>query len=234
MGNMYPWTSGKSGKTINPLRGKCPHKCKYCYVPHMVQKFHSIETKYSGEIELDNSVLKKRIDGKGGTIFICSMNDLFASEVPNEFIIKILKWTNLEPKNNYLFQSKNPKRMKEYISLLPPKYILGTTIESNIDYKISNAPSPLDRYQGIKILSELKLPIMISIEPIFKFDLEILTDWIKDIHPGFVSIGADSKNFDKNIPEPTSDEVKKLILSLRKITEVKIKNNLIRLCPTLG
>lgn len=233
MGNMYSWTSGKSGKTINPLGGECPHKCKYCYVPHMVQKFHSIEKKYSGKIKLENNVLKKKINGKGGTVFICSMNDLFASEVPNEFIIKILKWTNSEPENKYLFQSKNPKRMKEYISFFPPKYILGTTIESNIDYKISNAPSSLERYQGMKILSELKLPIMVSIEPILKFDLKILTNWIEDIHPNFVSIGADSKNFDENTPEPTSDEVRKLILSLRKITEVKIKNNLTRLCPNL-
>ncbi len=229
---MYPWTSGKSGKTINPLGGECPHRCKYCYVPHMVQKFHSIKEKYSGNIKLENNVLKKKINGNGGTIFICSMNDLFASEIPNEFIIKILNWTNSEPANNYLFQSKNPKRMKEYISFFPPKYILGTTIESNIDYKISNAPSPFERYQGIKNLSELKLPIMISIEPILKFDLQILVNWIEDIHPNFVSIGADSKNFDKNIPEPTSDDIKNLLFSLRKITEVRIKKNLARLFPT--
>lgn len=231
MGNMYPWASGKSGKTINPLGGECPHKCKYCYVPHMVQKFHSIKEKYSGKIRLENKVLKKKIGGKGGTIFICSMNDLFASEVPNEFINEILKWTNSEPGNSYLFQSKNPKRMKEYISFFPPKYILGTTIESNIDYKISSAPPPFERYQGIKILSELKLPIMVSIEPVLKFDLKILTNWIEDIDPAFVSIGADSKNINENIPEPTSNEVKELVLSLRKITEVRIKKNLTRLCP---
>jgi DNA repair photolyase len=234
MGNMYPWTSGKSGKTINPLGGECPHKCKYCYVPHMVKIFHSIEKKYAGKIRLENNVLRKKIDGKGGTIFVSSMNDLFASEVPNEFIIKILKWTNSEPENNYLFQSKNPMRMKDYISFFPPKYVLGTTIESNIDYKISKAPSPLERYQGIKVLSELKLPIMISIEPILKFDLKLFTNWIADIHPNFISIGADSKNLDKSIPEPTSNEIIGLVLSLRKITDVRIKKNLIRLCPDLG
>lgn len=27
-GNMYPWVT----YTWNPIKGKCPHECRYCYM----------------------------------------------------------------------------------------------------------------------------------------------------------------------------------------------------------
>ena len=68
---------------------------------------------------------------------------------------------------------------------------------------------------------------MISVEPIMEFDLEILTSWIKRREPEFVNIGADSKGH--KLPEPSPEKVRDLIDSLKKFTEVKVKDNLKRL-----
>ena len=71
------------------------------------------------------------------------------------------------------------------------------------------------------------MEFFVSIEPILDFDVDVLVSWIKQINPEFVSIGADSKSH--NLPEPPAWKVKKLIEELKKITNVKIKDNLKRL-----
>lgn len=72
-----------------------------------------------------------------------------------------------------------------------------------------------------------KAQTMISIEPVLAFDPNIMLAWIKDIRPKFVSIGADSKGH--KLPEPGKDTLTYFISELKKITEVKIKNNLKRI-----
>ena len=66
-----------------------------------------------------------------------------------------------------------------------------------------------------------------SIEPIMAFDHKKFLDWIREIKPAFVSIGADSKGH--NLPEPTASELDNFVVALRDITEVKLKKNLARL-----
>jgi hypothetical protein len=68
---------------------------------------------------------------------------------------------------------------------------------------------------------------MISIEPIMDFDHDIFMEWLREINPDFVSIGADSKNH--HLPEPTPDKLEALITQLQGITQVIIKDNLKRL-----
>ena len=68
---------------------------------------------------------------------------------------------------------------------------------------------------------------MVSIEPIIDFDTELMVDWIAQIKPDFVSIGADSG--DNHLPEPSWPKVQSLIKELEQLTEVKLKDNLKRL-----
>jgi len=68
---------------------------------------------------------------------------------------------------------------------------------------------------------------MVTIEPIMDFDLIELVTIIKNIKPEWVNIGADSKGH--NLPEPSKEKINALIEELKKITEVKIKDNLKRL-----
>jgi hypothetical protein len=110
------------------------------------------------------------------------------------------------------------------MDFMPPDSILGTTIETNRDYHISQAPNPRARVLGI---CDLLCPRMVSIEPIMDFDLDVLVAWINQINPDFVSIGADSKGH--NLQEPSADKVDRLIQELSDFTEVKVKGNLKRL-----
>lgn len=207
--NMYGWINF----TWNPIRGVCPHFCKYCYMKRFPQK----------ELHLDEKSFNDDL-GEGNTIFVGSSTDMFAEKVPSEWISKVLEYCRKYPDNTYLFQSKNPYRFYSF-SPYPNKVIWGTTIESNRDYKkISKAPKVFERFDAMRRNNERN---MVSIEPIMDFDLNIFVDWIKEIEPEFVSIGADSKG--SNLPEPSPEKINKLIIELKKFTEVRIKPNLKRL-----
>ena len=104
--------------------------------------------------------------------------------------------------------------------------ILGTTIETNRDYAMTKAPQPKQRFLAMKKLG-IEKEIMVSIEPIMPFDLQILLAWMGVLRPSFVSVGADSgKN---NLPKPSPFKLKQLLWQLELVTEVRRKKNLARL-----
>jgi len=213
-GNMYSWVD----YTWNPIKGVCPHKCVYCYMSRFP----------TGKLRFDRKCMKDNL-GKNNTIFVGSSTDMFAEKVPSIWIEKVLKYCKFHfPDNTYLFQSKNPNRFKEFISQFPNKTILGTTLETNrTTTSISKAPLPSERAYAMAELRKYHIDMMVSIEPILDFDLEVFINYLKDIKPIFVSVGADSKN--SNLPEPNSEKLEELIKELKKFTEVKIKTNLFRL-----
>ena len=217
--NMYGWIDF----TWNPIRGKCPHECVYCYMKRFPQK----------ELSLDEKSFNDDL-GENNTIFVGSSTDMFAETVLPQWISKVLRHCRKYPKNIYLFQSKNPNRFYHFLPLFPDKIILGTTLETDdeteensFEYdEISKAPSISSRYEAMYNLPDY-VEKMISIEPIINFDLSIFVDRIKQIKPKFVSIGADSKG--SNLIEPSPEKVNQLIIELKKFTEVRIKPNLKRL-----
>lgn len=219
---MYPWVTHMH----THLGGECPHQCKYCYVA--TSKWGRPE-KYTGEPRLLQHELQVNY-GTGKTIFIEHMNDGFAQGIPQKFINAILAHCCLFPNNTYVFQSKNPRRILENKDLLPPKIMIGTTIETNrpLD-SVSKAPTPYLRYQAMcEIRAKLpEVQTFVTIEPIMKLDLDKLITMLIDIQPSFINIGADSKHC--GLPEPTREEVQSLIrLVQRKGLTIKIKHNLNR------
>jgi hypothetical protein len=206
-GNMYPWVTD----TWNPIRGKCPHDCVYCYMKVYPQP----ELHFVGK-EMETNL------GTGNFIFVGSSTDMWLASL--DWILATLRHCRSYPSNRYLFQSKDPARFNGFIDFMPPDSILGTTIESNRDYHVSQAPTPRARMFN---MCDLLYPRMVSIEPIMDFDLGILVNWINRIAPEFVSIGADSKGH--HLPEPSVDKVDRLIEELSKFTQVKVKSNLKRL-----
>ncbi len=211
-GNMYPFVT----HTWNPIKGKCPHDCSYCYMKVFPQ----------GKLRFDEKCMKDDL-GSGNYIFVGSSTDMFASDVPTEWIKRVLEYC-MTFDNKYLFQTKRPIRFNQIKGYLQSyRVILGTTIESNREYNdISKAPDVFKRVFRLKQLSE-RFNTMVSIEPILDFDVEPLVGMIKNINPQFVSIGADSKGH--NLPEPPKEKINDLIKELKKFTNVKIKDNLRRL-----
>jgi protein gp37 len=215
---MYSWVT----HTHSHLGGECPHKCVYCYVDN--PRFGRPK-KYQGTIRLIENELQVKY-GKGKTIFIENCNDLFAESVTEEFICRILDHTREFPENTYVFQSKNPERMRNFHFNLPDKFLAGTTIETNrIIPNISLAPITWER--ALPMIG-WKARKFVTIEPIMDFDVDILAYWIARIDPEFVCIGADSKRY--GLPEPPIGRVMALIDKLKFYgIDVREKVNLGRL-----
>lgn len=220
-GNMYPWVT----HTHSHLAGRCSHQCKYCYVQVSENRYHS--GLYSGPSRLREKELLVRY-GKDKTIFVEHMNDLFAADVTDADIVKVMKHVAEFPDNTYVFQTKNPMRMLKWQTMVPLKSIIGTTIESNKEYPgLSNAPFPAERVQAIKQF----LPCFkrfVTIEPVLDFDVDILAGWIAEIRPDFLNLGADSKGI--GLIEPTVEKIMQFTEKLKGYgIELREKHNLQRL-----
>ncbi|KKL46373.1 hypothetical protein LCGC14_2346180, partial [marine sediment metagenome] len=203
----------------NPVKGLCKKGCSYCFMQRYYKRF-----KLNPKIRFDEKELKTDL-GKGNFIFVGSSTDMFANEVPNEWIRRvIMKCKDYD--NEYLFQTKNPNRFKIFRKRFPPNTILGITIETNRETpsKATNTNYRAEDFSHEMLYGFRK---MVTIEPIMDFDVTHLVDMIKMIQPEFVNIGADSKGH--NLPEPSNEKIAKLIEELTKFTEVNLKDNLKRL-----
>ena len=227
IGNMYEWLDA----TWNPLAGHCEHECRYCYVEAMKTN-PVLHDKYSGEYRIVEHELKQNLYKFGDdiTIFVQNMGDLFAKDVPSEYIERVLEYCNKFDKNTYLFQSKNPIRFNEFKNKFPPNLILGTTIESDKEVDgLSKAPNVVQRAKDF-MTATIGFKTLLSIEPILDFDMETFVEMIKDIEPDVLSIGADSKK----TPDLDEPNRVKLLSFLHRIDDefygkISIKSNLARL-----
>lgn len=227
-GQMYPWVNA----THTHLGGECSHKCKYCYVEN--PRFGRPE-RYQGSIRLiekefnvnyDEKTLTKICEVYPAVIFIENCNDLFAKDVPNEFITRIMTHCCKFPENTYVFQTKNPIRYVSASWTFPKNYILGCTIETNRNIPdIGTAPTPAERAKAMIDITGRKF---ITIEPVLDFDVEELASWIAAIKPEFLNLGADSKGH--GLAEPTVEKVMALVAKLHDYgIELREKHNLQRL-----
>lgn len=226
-GNMYSWVTHMHAH----LGGECPHKCSYCYVDS--PRFGRPK-KFTGKLRMMVEEFEVKY-GAGRTIFVDHCNDLWAEPIPDSWIMLALNHCAVFPDNTYVFQTKNPARFAALLDWMPPKTILGCTIETNrtIDGSISFAPNPYLRARAMKFLRKQpgERKLFVTIEPIMDFDVSGLGGWLMEIRPDFVNIGADSKGH--GLPEPTAAKVLVLLDVLRAAgIEVRQKANLDRLMRT--
>ena len=209
-GNMYPFVT----HTWNPIKGKCPHGCIYCYMRRFPQK----------ELRLVEKELRTDL-GSGRFIFVGSSTDMWAEAVPLEWIAKIIRMCDVQD-NTYLFQSKNPDRFHKVYLPESFKHVFATTIETNRRYScMGKAPPVEDRARAMERLWFHRR--MVTIEPILDFDLPEFVALIRTVHPEWVNIGADSKGH--GLSEPRAEKIWELIEQLRGFTHIKLKSNLRRI-----
>jgi hypothetical protein len=167
--------------------------------------------------------------GSGNFIFVGSSCDLFAEGISRVWITDTLVKADFYTGNNYLFQSKNPERFREFKNYLPDgkRTSLCTTIETNRIYTeiMGNTPSPFNR--ALAMNQFIEFPLFVTIEPILDFDLDEMVRIIKLCHPNQVNIGADSGN--NHLPEPSKEKILALIDVLKEFTVIDQKRNLSRL-----
>ena len=223
--------------TTNPIKGKCSHDCSYCYMRQCTLS----------NTRLDETGLNERME-ENKNIFVGSGTDMFADDVPEDWIRRTLDYCN-NFNNQYLFQSKNPRRILDFIGhSVFSKSVVCTTIETNRHYPdiMGNSPKIEDRVEAMeKIadtdvtpykqslfdesdLSPRKIDTYVTIEPIMKFDLSELVECIRRCKPKQVNIGANSMRGVKLL-EPSKDEVIALKSELSVFTKVEQKTNLARL-----
>lgn len=214
-GNMYPWVT----HTWNAIKGACPHDCEYCYM----KRWGTLKP-----FRLDKKELRQDL-GAGGFIFVGSSCDMWAEDIPDEWILKVLAHCTAHATNRYLFQTKNPGRLLKLKKQIPEDSFLATTIETNRAYpQMGRAPAPIMRAQAMMQLRKEGFETVVTIEPIMDFDLEKLRFLVYVCEPKWVNIGANTSK-DVVLPEPGWDKIRALVKALEKFTEVKVKSNLERL-----
>ncbi len=207
--------------TWNPIKGKCPHECSYCYMTKMYKRY-----KWNPELRLDEKCFKDNL-GEGNFIFVGSSTDMWAENIPREWIVKVMNYCVGYPSNKYLFQSKNPKRFMEFF-FPNENCIVATTIETNRRHRIAEYSKVSDVFERCEAMRKINADKkMVTIEPIMDFNLDQLILLIQGIKPFQVNIGADSGH--NNLPEPSSEKIQALITELEKFTKVYQKDNLKRL-----
>lgn len=223
-GNMYGFTDS----TYNAVKGECTHGCYYCYMIQMRRRFGQDPT-----LRLDAKELNKSL-GNGKYIFVGSSTDVFASEVPHEWIISVLNHLCDYPNNTYLLQSKNPRRFLEFVNhpLMsdPKRVIFCTTLESDIDHPVSKAPLMNERVAAMQELSRLGFQTMVTVEPMMAFTSpQNFAEMIASCNPMQINIGVNTSRTVK-LTEPSKAEFKDLMdeLSKRNIN-VHLKKNIERM-----
>jgi len=214
-GNMYTWVT----HTWNTIKGECPHGCTYCYMKRWGKQ---------KPVRFDEKELKTDL-GSGNFIFVGSSCDMWADDILDLWIRKTLAVCE-KYDNKYLFQSKNPDRILDYIDacVISDKSVVCTTIETNRIYPdiMKECPSVINRGEAMNEISGV-IPTYVTIEPIMDFDLEEMVTIINHCNPVQVNIGADSGN--NNLPEPSKEKILALIDELKKFTVIDQKRNLTRL-----
>ncbi len=178
--------------------------------------------------------------GKGHFIFLGSSTDMFAHEVPTDWIVRVYDHCCEYPENRYLMQSKNPSRFLEAALIGHPLIqnrdgiCFATTQETNRDTPVvSKAQSMQERALAMEELSSLGFHVMITMEPIMEFDLAEVLDMLQRIRPFQVNIGCNTARTVK-LPEPSRDEIIDLVNALRNHTNVKLKSNSSRILGDLS
>jgi DNA repair photolyase len=221
-GNMYSWIT----HTWNPIKGECPHGCTYCYMKRWGKQ---------KPVRLDESELKTQLNSenwlqrKNTFIFVGSSCDIFADDIPIEWINKTIEHCNKYWFSSYLFQTKNPKRILNLLGNIPNRSSICTTIETNRFYPdiMKNCPRPVERAGFMHKLIDSFYDRFVTIEPVMDFDLEDMIQLIKACNPKQVNIGADSGN--NHLPEPSKEKLLELIEALKEFTVIDQKRNLSRL-----
>ena len=190
--------------TWNPVTG-CEHGCKYCYARDIANRFYKekFEPTFRPKrltAPKSTKIPESRKDEPGiNNAFVCSMADLFGDWVPQEWIDEILSVCDENSQWNYLFLTKNPKRLTKID--WPKTAWVGTTID--VQSRIKDAEN---------IFSKFKAPVkFFSCEPLqeeLTFNSLKMIDWI--------IIGGRSKSSGMDEGQPKWEWVEKILNKARQ------------------
>lgn len=212
-GNMYDWVT----HTWSPILG-CSHQCRYCYV----RRNHNLpEVPFLREDDFPDL-------RSGRVVFVGHLCDMFSEKTDPAHIAQVLAHCRKYGDNEYVFQTKNLEKLIGFVPVFPPKFMIGTTVETNREdliRELSTAPAPEDRIKAFRSIRSRKF---ITIEPVLDFDAESFASMIVSSGADFVNIGADSKGHD--LKEPPKEKIIEFIERLLSAkVQIRKKVNLARI-----
>uniref|UniRef100_A0A6M3LBU7 DUF5131 family protein n=1 Tax=viral metagenome TaxID=1070528 RepID=A0A6M3LBU7_9ZZZZ len=108
--NRIDKTIGWADWSWNPIKGMCKNDCSYCYAKRIYKRF-----KLNSEVRFDEKELLRPYKlKKPSKIFVCSTHEIFGKWIPNEWIFKILKVAEDNPRHTFLFLTKKPNRYSSF------------------------------------------------------------------------------------------------------------------------
>ena len=118
-------------------------------------------------------------------IFVGSSIDMWAEDIPSHWIQMVLDYCDRSA-NKYLFQSKNPSRILDFIA--HPVFhhsVVCTTIETNRFYPeiMRNSPEIEERVRAMEKIANLGIDTYVTAEPLMQFDLDKMVEYIKRCKP---------------------------------------------------
>lgn len=113
----------------NPITG-CDHGCKYCYARDIANRFYGDlgfrPALHPGRLRIPFN--HKDAGKRNNRVFTCSMSDLFAANLPKEWIDAVLDVCRQNIQFDFLLLTKNPKRLTEFD--FPANCWVGTTTDT--------------------------------------------------------------------------------------------------------
>lgn len=175
------WTE----RTWNPVTGctKLSPGCKHCYAETMARRLQAMGARgyASGfKLALHHDRLEWPLERRAPTVwFVNSMSDLFHTDVPDEFIERVLDTIRRSPQHTYQILTKRADRLPYFFAsrAVPNNVWLGVSVE--------------DRKYGVPRISHLRQVEaqvrFLSVEPLLQ-DLGKLD--LRGIH--WVIVGGES------------------------------------------
>jgi len=205
-----------STKTWSPFKG-CKFDCTYC-VPSFQQQakrqLHLCRRCYDYVPHTHPERLGKV--PSAGTIFVAGNSDI--SFCPPAFTRQIITSIRQSGRaRTFYLQSKRPGYFAPFLTQLPKTVMLVTSLETNRDAgyaAVSKAPLPSERYRQFRALRYPRK--VVTIEPVMDFDVHEFSSWLIALQPEYVWLGYNSRPKQVQLPEPSEDKVRRLVLRLQR------------------
>ena len=200
--------------TWNPINGRCPNECDYCYMWRKGGIADRFKKVHDHPLHLDNNILAKI--PKKGRVFVGSSTDMWVDEVPDEWIRTVLDICEDKTNMMFLFLTKKPRR---YLTLPLSEFTVenmwfGTTWDGT--------SRTWGNVTDVGKLASLGFNTFVSFEPLLRephsHNISLINTNIK-----WIIIGADSR---KGKPKPPKAWADYLIEDARKYgAKIFIKDN---------
>lgn len=144
-------------RTLNPIRGLCPHECPYCYMTKIHKRFGTgQETTYHWQ-ECIRALYRAR---KPTTFFIGSANDLFVHPSYVRDVKLMIDHAPISHTHKLLFLTKNPKAYEGLTPFSNNKNgsFLGASLDGKHWTDFNGGHDLLDFISVEPLLAPVKLP----------------------------------------------------------------------------